>query len=122
MFAGAARHLVQHFKRSSKAAQALRALQQSDGKALEVVLDVLTRWNSTFFMLSRLCELQHYIRQILCDENITRRNEAAHLELKDEHWRLIQNLIQVLKPTKVEYAFCHIYFLSSTVFLVLQAK
>jgi len=26
MFAGAARHLVQHFKRFSKAAQALRAL------------------------------------------------------------------------------------------------
>ena len=101
IYSGAARHLVQHFKRLSEAAQALLASQSGEGSPLKLIMDVSTRWNSTYLMLARLCKLQHHVRKVLNDDAITRRTDASHLELRDQHWLLLQNLVEVLKPIKV---------------------
>ncbi|XP_076811671.1 E3 SUMO-protein ligase ZBED1-like [Clavelina lepadiformis] len=103
----AARHLVQYFKQSHKAAEALRLLQrqqqqgETESGALELVLDVATRWNSTFQMIQRLCHLQWMVRQILSDTTVTSRSKASHLEIRDHHWFLLQGLVEELLPLKV---------------------
>ncbi|XP_077972386.1 E3 SUMO-protein ligase ZBED1-like [Styela clava] len=97
---GAARHLVAFFRQSSKASQALKAAQEKEHQ-LELILDVSTRWNSTYSMLERLCRLQAYVRQVLCNGLIVKATSSAHLELKDNHWALIQTLVEKLKPITI---------------------
>nr|XP_039253466.1 uncharacterized protein LOC120330652 [Styela clava] len=52
-------------------------------------------------MLERLCRLQAYVRQVLCNGLIVKATSSAHLELKDNHWALIQTLVEKLKPIKI---------------------
>lgn len=99
---GAAKHLVNRFKKSNNAATALRNYQREGGeRALRVIMEVNTRWNSTFLMFSRLVELEIPIRAVLSNPDIVSPSDAMHLEMTDFNWRLIKELIPVLKPIKV---------------------
>ena len=103
---GAARHLVQHFRQSPKAMAALRqkyALSRNadDLQSINLIMDTPTRWNSTYKMLKVLCRHQFIVRLILNDESVTPHRPAAHLELRDSHWIIIQKLVELLEPMKV---------------------
>ena len=91
------------FRQSSKATQALASAQSGDQQKLQLILDVSTRWNSTFMTLERLCQLQAPIRQILCNAQIVKPSSAIRLELRDSHWILIQSLVEKLRPFKVSH-------------------
>lgn len=106
-----ARKLVGHFHHSTLATEALYAhqLAQSNDrgttstieqKAVKVIQDVSTRWNSSFYMLQRLVRLKLPIMAVLEDESVTPKPEHRALLLKDKMWALADDLIRVLSPAE----------------------
>lgn len=84
------REIVVWFKRHVKANDDLQRLQSSagipEGKMLKLILDMKTRWNSTYYMLDRLIKLIPYISQILISYSdappmITTKNKEEVMEI-----------------------------------------
>lgn len=99
--ASVARKTVGHFKHSSLAMTALKEKQQQLSiPQHHLIQDVATRWNSTYFMLERLHEQCWAIYAVLYDEQGTQ-SQYKHLYLKEEQWKLIEQLVTALKPLQV---------------------
>ena len=99
--ASVARKIVAHFKHSSLAMTALREKQkQLSVPQHHLIQDVATRWNSTYFMLERLHEQRWAIYAVLYDEQGTQ-SQYKHLYLKEDQWKLIEQLVTALKPLQV---------------------
>jgi len=60
-----------------------------------------TRWNSVYDMFERLVELRWPVCAVLSDRNVVKPSDAKTLELKDEHWQLMSDLLPVLQPLQV---------------------
>ena len=91
----AARKIVGHFKHSSSAMARLKVIQQ-DLKLPEhsLLQDVVTRWNSTFYMFQRMLEQKRGIVLYLSEEQ-----SAKHLQvLTPSQWELMQNTVCILQP------------------------
>jgi hypothetical protein len=54
------------------------------------IVDVVTRWNSTYLMLKRLVELRDF-----CDEY---KSFDKNLSLTEDQWNKIINLLEILRP------------------------
>ncbi|KAL4091698.1 hypothetical protein QTP88_026349 [Uroleucon formosanum] len=67
------REIVKYFKKSTKACDLLRNSQRvqgkKDGQFLKPVLDVRTRWNSSFYMIERFILLASHFSQVLLTES-----------------------------------------------------
>ena len=99
--ASVGRKIVGHFKHSSLAMTALREKQkQLSVPQHHLIQDVATRWNSTYFMLERLHEQRWAIYAVLYDEQGTQ-SQYKHLYLKEDQWKLIEQLCTALKPLQV---------------------
>ena len=101
---GAASRLVGHFSHSPMACGELekRQLQmEPDKKPVKLVQYVKTRWNSVFDMFNRLVQLRWPVVAVLSDRNVTKLTDAKALDLKDEHWTLMTDLLPVLQPLQV---------------------
>lgn len=95
---GAARCLVEHFKKSELASSKLREKQQQMATPEHsLVQDISTRWNSTFYMISRLLEQRWPVTATLSDSSVTQRGKR-YLDLKPDQWSLLEELSTVLKP------------------------
>uniref|UniRef100_A0A1A7WKA9 BED-type domain-containing protein n=1 Tax=Iconisemion striatum TaxID=60296 RepID=A0A1A7WKA9_9TELE len=95
---GAARTLVEHFKKSELASTKLKVKQRNMGTKENMLLqDVCTRWNSTYAMLTRLQEQRWPVTATLSDPEVTQRGKH-YLDLKPDQWGLIEELNQVLEP------------------------
>ena len=70
----------------------------SKKKTYELVKEVDTRWNSTYFMLKTLQKLKWFVRSILSNSLIVSPSKAAHLEMRDAHWSLLDYVIPILRP------------------------
>lgn len=90
------RNIVVWMKRHVKANDHLQQLQSSagvpEGKMLKVILDVKTRWNSTFYMLERFIKLISYIGQVLL--NFSDAPQMISTKDKDD----MVEIIALLKP------------------------
>ncbi|XP_057652310.1 zinc finger BED domain-containing protein 4-like [Diorhabda carinulata] len=68
------RTIVSHFKRSSKATAKLNEIQKNSGIQVpkKILQDVVTRWNSTFYMFERFIDLEVPLRSTiaLLDANL----------------------------------------------------
>ncbi|XP_028811065.1 zinc finger BED domain-containing protein 1-like [Denticeps clupeoides] len=62
-----------------------------------LVQDISTRWNSTFYMISRLLEQRWPVTATLSDSSVTKRGKM-YLDLKPDQWSLLEELSTVLKP------------------------
>ena len=60
-----------------------------------LIQDVVTRWNSTLDMASRLCEQQAAIAAVLHGKR-----DLHHLELSPQEWHDLEDLIKLLEPFK----------------------
>lgn len=88
------RTLVAHFKRSSKATLKFIEVQKQAGREPKKLLqDVVTRWNSTFYMLDRILELEEEVRTTMALLNVT--NLPI---ISVEEWQFLTQLRNALKP------------------------
>ncbi|XP_065193157.1 zinc finger BED domain-containing protein 4-like [Sycon ciliatum] len=95
------RKLVGHFKHSCLAAGALESKQRqlnADAQPLKVIQDVPTRWNSAYYMIDRLLKLRVALTAVLCDSSITSKQTDRDLLLKDNQWKLAEQLVHILEP------------------------
>ena len=81
---GAARKLVGHFNHSVIAAEELKRRQaQMQIREKKLVQEVVTRWNSSFYMLERLLQMRWPVSAVLSDEQVTKCSDRC-LDLKSE--------------------------------------
>ncbi|CAG9862308.1 unnamed protein product [Phyllotreta striolata] len=96
------RTIVVWFKRSVHASDELRRIQQNrgtpEGNMLKMILDVKTRWNSTYYMLERFLKLAPLIGNIiLSNVNAPNMVNASDLEELKQVCQLLVPLEQTTK-------------------------
>ncbi|KAJ8916450.1 hypothetical protein NQ315_014667 [Exocentrus adspersus] len=87
--------IVNHFKRSPQATEKLLKCQQQLGSTelLKVILNVETRWNSTYYMIKRLITIQEAIRSTVANL------KAAKIQmLSEEEWKICEQICTLLNP------------------------
>lgn len=95
---GAARNLVEHFRRSELANTKLKVKQQQmSTPEHKLIQDVSTRWNSTYYMVERLLEQRWPVTATLSDPEVTPRGKH-YFDLKPDQWVLLEELTQGLQP------------------------
>nr|XP_054589704.1 E3 SUMO-protein ligase ZBED1-like [Nothobranchius furzeri] len=112
----AARCLVEHFKRSELATTKLKEKQkQMATPEHNLVQDVSTRWNSTFYMITRLLEQRWPVTATLSDSSVTHKDKK-YLDLKPDQWSLLEELSEALKPFE-----CATVFMSGQTYTTISA-
>lgn len=86
--------IVTHFKRSTKANQKLITNQKNSGiiNPKKIVQDVVTRWNSTLYMVERFVELESSIRSTIAVLDVDLPI------LTGEEWQFLKELCRILSP------------------------
>uniref|UniRef100_A0A669QFA8 BED-type domain-containing protein n=1 Tax=Phasianus colchicus TaxID=9054 RepID=A0A669QFA8_PHACC len=99
----AARGLVGHFQRDAEAAavlgRKLEAIHKAQGK---LVMDVGSQWLSTAEMCESLLELKWAVMAVLEEQP---RGAAAARGLAEQQWKLLQDLLPVLRTAKLAASF-----------------
>ncbi|KAK9708925.1 hypothetical protein QE152_g26922 [Popillia japonica] len=97
------RSIVVWFKRSVKASDQLRKVQidagTSEGNMKKMILDVKTRWNSTYYMLERFLQMIPMVSNILFSD-VKAPNMITAVEV--EHLREICKYLKPLERMTVE--------------------
>lgn len=100
----AASRLVSHFHHSTVASNELlrrqKAMNGEDETAYKLIQSVKTRWNSACDMFERLLKLRWPVVAVLGDRNFTKLSDARTLDLTNEQWCLIEDILPVLKKLK----------------------
>ena len=100
----AASRLVGHFGHSPMATGELTKRQHSmfpDKQPLKLIQCCKTRWNSIYDMFARLVALRWPVCAVLSDRNVVKQSDAKALEMRDEHWQLMEELLSVLQPLQI---------------------
>jgi len=84
--------IFEYFKRSTVAFEKLNQIQQQLGysSVRSMIQDVVTRWNSTFFMFQRFLELKTPLQSALADLN-------QNNDLTSNDWEIITKSCDILK-------------------------
>ena len=99
---GASKFLVKRFKKSTTCAQFLKDVQKEEGeRAYRLIMEVDTRWNSTYDMMARLVKLEWSVRRVISNPEIVNYSDARNLELTEDNWNLIKDLLPLLKQSFV---------------------
>ena len=103
----AASRLVGHFSHSLLATTELEKRQQQmgvlgeNGQPLRLVQFVKTRWNSVHDMFQRLVKLRWPVVAVLSDRAVVKQSDAKTLDMRDEYWSLMSDLLPVLQPLQI---------------------
>ncbi|XP_030765283.1 zinc finger BED domain-containing protein 4-like [Sitophilus oryzae] len=85
--------IATHFHHSNSAQDELSKLQKIFNQTpLKIIHECVTRWNSTFYMLQRILEVQ----EAVCLYASTTNNKIP--QLTSEEWMIIKKLVGLLKP------------------------
>ncbi|GBC10040.1 hypothetical protein RclHR1_00930018 [Rhizophagus clarus] len=89
-----ARKLINTIKKSTRISNSLQTFcGLKKIKYLKLILDTEIRWNSTFYMLKRLKELEPALTLLAADNELVK-----SLYPSDEDWSTIKNTILLLEP------------------------
>lgn len=107
---GAVKNLVNFFNSSTKATAELRRRQGPDNPDNETGNLSLegynrTRWDSVYLMISRVHRLRWTIRAVLSNSDIVTRGRSSELNLKEEQWDLLAQLVSFYIPRVVQTFF-----------------
>ena len=69
-----------------------------------LVQDVATQWNSTYFLIERLLEQRWSVIAVLSDPSVTKYSDCS-LDLTSEQWNLLAELKPVLHVLQVATMF-----------------
>lgn len=99
---GGAKAMVGHFSRSTTATAELKKQQNVEppAKPFNLIQSVPTRWNSTFFMAERLLKLRLPVFAVLMNDKITKPKDRQVLDLNDTAWKVLEDIVPVLRPLK----------------------
>ena len=98
---GRIRRVVAFFHKSTTAAAILKATQNKlELKEEKLVIDVSTRWNSTYDMVSRYLEQQPAIYSTLSNKDM-KKNVRDIVTLSSDDVSVAEQLVELLKPFKV---------------------
>jgi hypothetical protein len=93
--------LVAHFHHSTVSTKALGDKQRlMMVPTHRLIQSCKTRWNSVCAMFERLYEQRSAIAATLSDRSVTKLADDRKLSLPDSHWRLIEDILPVLKALK----------------------
>lgn len=96
---GAARSLVGFFHSSDVATLKLKLKQEQMGTAQhKLTQDVAVRWNSSYYMITRLLEQRWPVTATLSDPEVTKATKH-YLDMKADQWSLLEELQQALVAT-----------------------
>ncbi|XP_076301976.1 E3 SUMO-protein ligase ZBED1-like [Lasioglossum baleicum] len=91
--------IVSHFRHSVLASKSLETKQeQLNLPKLKLIQSVRTRWNTDLKMSERLVENRSAIINVLADRNITNQRQAQALEMLESEWKVLEVIIELLKP------------------------
>ncbi|XP_055004637.1 E3 SUMO-protein ligase ZBED1-like [Boleophthalmus pectinirostris] len=89
---------VSHFHRSTTAAYILESKQDMlDLPNHSLIIDVATRWNSSYEMVERYLEQQAAIYSALAERNVRTKDIT---NLSDQELSCAENIVEVMKPLK----------------------
>lgn len=95
-------NIVTFFHQSSKANSALRSVQETlNVQQHRLIQHVKTRWNSCFYMLSRLLEQKLCIQAVLNDRNVVSHAKALELEVITGDYAIIEEIVSILQPFEI---------------------
>ena len=98
---GASGRLVSHFHRSTVATVGLKNKQQQQNLPLhKLIQHCPTCWNSICDMFERLREQRWAVAATLSDRTITKLSDARTLELTDDNWQTIEDIMPALQSLK----------------------
>lgn len=85
------KNISTHFNHSTIAQKQLQTIQDRLNQShLKVFQDCVTRWNSTFYMFERFAKVKDALSLYMNDNEIN--------PILPEEWKLIESLIQLLRP------------------------
>ena len=58
-----------------------------------MILEIETRWNSTYSMIQRLVELEWPVKRVLCNPDVVSLSDAQHLDMSEANWALMKQLL-----------------------------
>ncbi|KAJ1128413.1 hypothetical protein NDU88_006792 [Pleurodeles waltl] len=96
----AANRLVAHFHHCSMAAEALVRKQAKLQVKQHCLIQSCSGWMSVHNMFERLCEQRWAITAVLSDSSVTKPSAAQKLQMPDEHWQFIEDILPLLSTLK----------------------
>jgi len=93
--------LVGHFSHSALATSELAKRQKAmnaEKPPLKLIQYCKTRWNSVYDTFERLVALCWHVTAVLSDRSLVKLADAKTLDMTDEHWSLMEELLPVLQP------------------------
>jgi len=72
-----------------------------DKQTVKLIQYVKTRWNSVFKMFQRLVELRWPVTAVLSDKSVKKQADAKTLDMREEYWALMSDLLPLLQPLQV---------------------
>jgi hypothetical protein len=95
------RRIVAYFHRSNIANSVLKEKAEALGLPQhKLIIDVSTRWNSAYDMVSRFLEMQVAVFATLRSKDVGKVSDASDVSISDEELLLAEEMIQFLKPLK----------------------
>ena len=73
----------------------------SDVPKHKLIYDMVTRWNSTYNMVERVCEQQLPISSVL----LQHQDSLMHLEQLSSEWHVLDDNLNLLRPFKIANAY-----------------